>query len=123
MAAAAAVGGVRALSLAALRGGVGAAVANCCCRRWRRRGAWPAARRLLSTGAPPQVVGAGLTEAVLRDAVKQKQGAQVVLVQSLVPYNSPARGSGGAGAVLSTTALRGAQVVLVQSLVPYNSPA
>lgn len=63
----AAVAGARALSLAALRGGGGAAaaVANCCCRRWRRR--------LLSTGTPPQAVGAGLTEAVLRDAVKQKQ--------------------------------------------------
>ncbi|XP_060113602.1 mitochondrial import inner membrane translocase subunit TIM50 [Heteronotia binoei] len=62
---AAAVAGVRALSLAVLRGGGGGAtLASCCCRRWRR---------LLSTGAPPQVVGAGLTEAVLREAVKQKQ--------------------------------------------------
>ncbi|XP_077174616.1 mitochondrial import inner membrane translocase subunit TIM50 [Paroedura picta] len=65
MAAAAAVAGVRGFSLAALRGG--GVVANCCCRRWRR---------LLSTGVPPQVVGAGLTEAVLRDAAKQKQAAE-----------------------------------------------
>ncbi|XP_048358080.1 LOW QUALITY PROTEIN: mitochondrial import inner membrane translocase subunit TIM50-like [Sphaerodactylus townsendi] len=70
-----AVAGARALSLAALRGG-GAVVASCCCRRWRRRGAWPAAGRGLSTGAPPQVVGAGLTESVLRDAVKQNQAAE-----------------------------------------------
>ncbi|XP_054855877.1 mitochondrial import inner membrane translocase subunit TIM50 [Eublepharis macularius] len=70
---AAAVAVARGLSLAALRGG--GAVASCYCRRWRRRSALVATSgRALSTGTPPQVTG--LTESVLRDAVKQKQSAE-----------------------------------------------
>ncbi|XP_053253600.1 mitochondrial import inner membrane translocase subunit TIM50 isoform X2 [Podarcis raffonei] len=77
----------RALSAAALSGGrralllqEGGASGGRCCRRWKRRGAWAVPGRALSAGvppqAPPQAVGVGLTEAVLRDAVKQRQQQQ-----------------------------------------------
>ncbi|XP_053124138.1 mitochondrial import inner membrane translocase subunit TIM50 [Hemicordylus capensis] len=71
---AASAGGQRALrgggrcAAARIAGGSGS------CWRWRRRGAWtPAPGRTLTSGAPSQAVGAGLTEAVLRDAVRQRQ--------------------------------------------------
>ncbi|XP_060131443.1 mitochondrial import inner membrane translocase subunit TIM50 [Zootoca vivipara] len=80
---AAVVAAARALSAAALVGGLralqegGGGPGGRCCRRWKRRGAWAVPGRALSGGfppqAPPQAVGVGLTEAILRDAVKQQQ--------------------------------------------------
>ncbi|XP_028597678.2 mitochondrial import inner membrane translocase subunit TIM50 [Podarcis muralis] len=83
----AAAAAARALSAAALAGGrralllqEGGGSGGRCCRRWKRRGAWAVPGRALSAGvppqAPPQAVGVGLTEAVLRDAVKQRQQQQ-----------------------------------------------
>ncbi|KAJ6663713.1 hypothetical protein lerEdw1_009792 [Lerista edwardsae] len=64
-------------ALSVLRGSGGEArgSGHHCCWRWRRRGAWSPPVRPLSQGVPPQAppVGVGLTEAVLRDAVKQQQ--------------------------------------------------
>ncbi|XP_033014500.1 mitochondrial import inner membrane translocase subunit TIM50 isoform X1 [Lacerta agilis] len=85
---AAVVAAARALSAAALSGGLralqegggGGGSVGRCCRRWKRRGGWAVPGRALSAGVPPQVppqaVGVGLTEAVLRDAVKQQQQQQ-----------------------------------------------
>lgn len=68
-------------ALRALRGSGGEAHGggHYCCWRWRRRGAWSPPGRPLSQGVPPQAppVGVGLTEAVLRDAVKQQQQVRV----------------------------------------------
>ncbi|XP_061453918.1 mitochondrial import inner membrane translocase subunit TIM50 [Rhineura floridana] len=81
---AAVVAAVRALSVAALTGGLrmlkGTGGGGQCCRRWKRPGVWTVPRRELGAEVPPQAasqaVGVGLTEAVLRDAVKQQQSTE-----------------------------------------------
>ncbi|XP_042296198.1 mitochondrial import inner membrane translocase subunit TIM50 isoform X2 [Sceloporus undulatus] len=80
----------RAFSVAALRAlkagsGLGAGGSSCCRLRrlgWKRRGAWTVPRRALTAGVPPQAAGTGLTEALLRDAVRQQHHQQQQQQQS-----------------------------------------
>uniref|UniRef100_A0A8D0CAY6 Mitochondrial import inner membrane translocase subunit TIM50 n=1 Tax=Salvator merianae TaxID=96440 RepID=A0A8D0CAY6_SALMN len=86
-AAVAAAAAARSWSAAALTGGLralqrsGDGGRGYCCRRWKRRSAWTVPGRAWwssevppqAAAAPPQAVGAGLTEAVLRDAVRRQE--------------------------------------------------